>query len=150
MGSSGQTTPRIATARGHPFPKGNPGRRPGSKNRSSLIFAVLQDGEHAELLRKAVEIAKVGDVQMLKFLLGRTLPRERLIQIDLPQLNYADDAVEALGSITRAVSEGRISPSEAAALATLINSYAHAIDLADVVKRLELPGNSLVRGEAAA
>jgi hypothetical protein len=44
--------------------------------------------------------------------------------------------VEALGYIMRAVSEGRISPSEAAALATLINSYSRAIDLADVVNRL--------------
>jgi hypothetical protein len=37
----------------------------------------------------------------------------------------------------RAVSEGKISPSEGAALATLINSYTGAIDQADVVKRLD-------------
>ena len=36
-----------------------------------------------------------------------------------------------------AVSEGKISPGEAAALATLINSYSKAIDQADVVKRLD-------------
>jgi hypothetical protein len=86
---------------------------------------------------KAIELAMAGDVQMLKFLLSRSLPRERLITIDLPEMNFADDAVETMGHITRAVSEGRISPSEGAALATLVNSYVSAIDMADVVKRLD-------------
>ena len=46
--------------------------------------------------------------------------------------------MDALGHIMREVSEGRISPTEGAALAALINSQAHAIDMADVVKRLDL------------
>jgi hypothetical protein len=49
----------------------------------------------------------------------------------------ADDAVQALGSIMGAVSDGKISPSEGAALATIVNSYARAIDVADMVGRLE-------------
>jgi hypothetical protein len=52
-------------------------------------------------------------------------------------LDFADDAVEALGCLMRAVSEAKIRPSEGASLATLINSYKEAIDLADVVKRLD-------------
>jgi hypothetical protein len=52
-------------------------------------------------------------------------------------MEFADDAVEALGRIMRAVSEGVISPSEGAALATLSNSYANAIDKADLVQRLD-------------
>ena len=52
-------------------------------------------------------------------------------------MEFVDDAVEALGRVMGAVAEGRISPSEAAAMATLINSYTQAIDLADVVKRLD-------------
>jgi hypothetical protein len=75
---------------------------------------------------------------MLKFLLGRILPRERLIKLDLPRIESANDALEALGSVMRDVSEGRITPSEGAALATLINSYTRAIDVVDVVKRLDL------------
>jgi hypothetical protein len=74
---------------------------------------------------------------MLKFLLSRILPRDRVIKLDLPQMDFADDAVEALGQIMRAVSEGRISPSEGASLATLMKSYTDAIDLADVAKRLD-------------
>ena len=96
-----------------------------------------KESEAEELVRKAVELAKAGDVVMLKFLVGRILPRERLIKLDLPRMELADDVVVALGSVMRAVSDGRISPSEGAALATLINSQQKAIDMADVVKRLD-------------
>jgi hypothetical protein len=127
---------RMST-RGRPFAPGNVGRRPGSKNRTTIVTAALLEGETEELLRKAVELAKGGDVVMLKFLLGRILPRERVIKLDVPPMDFADDAVEALGSVIYAVTEGRISPSEGAALAALINSYTQAIDMADVVKRLD-------------
>jgi hypothetical protein len=123
--------------RGRPFAKGNPGRRRGSKNRRSAVSAALLVGDEQELVRKAVELAKAGDRQMLKFLLNRILPRDRAVKVDLPRMEYADDAVEALGSIAQAISEGKISPSEGAALAAVVSSYARAIDLADLVKRLE-------------
>ena len=71
---------------------------------------------------------------MLKFLLSRTMPRDRLVKLDLPQMVFADDAVEALGCVMRAVSEGAITPSEGAALATIMKSFTDAIDNADVVK----------------
>jgi hypothetical protein len=128
------TTPAV---RGRPFPKGNGGRRPGSKNRGSLILAALSDGDKEELVRKGLELAKAGDVSMLKFFLSRILPRERLIAINLPQMEFADDAVEALGLIVRAISQGSITPGEGADLANLVNSYARAIDIADLVKRLD-------------
>ena len=64
-------------------------------------------------------------------------------------MDFADDAVEALGHIMRAVSEGRISPSEAAALGTLVNSYTRAIDMADVVKRLDSLEAQIKEGRVA-
>jgi hypothetical protein len=88
-------------------------------------------------VRKAIEVALDGDVPMLKFLLDRILPRERVIRIHLPKIDFADDAVEALGQIIREVADGTITPSEAATLATLPNSLAKAIDVADAVKRLD-------------
>lgn len=52
--------------------------------------------------RKAVQLAKNGDVQMLKFLLSRSMPRERLIAIDLPEMNFAEDGVQnAIGFCQR-------------------------------------------------
>ena len=98
----------------------------------------LAEGETAALLRTATQLARAGNVPMLKFLLGRFLPRDRLVKLDLPQMVFADDGVEALGSIMRAVSEGEITPSEGAALATIVKSYTDAIDMADVVKRMDV------------
>ena len=88
-------------------------------------------------MRKAIELAKAGDVAMLKFLLERILPRERLIKLDLPRMEFADDAVEALGKVMSDVAEGRMTPSEGAAVAPLINSCARAIDMPDLVKRMD-------------
>ncbi len=132
-----QTTTATPAVRGRPFAKGNGGRRPGSKNKSSLILAALSDDDKEELVRKGIELAKAGEVSMLKFFLSRILPRERPITIDLPQMEFADDAVEALGAIVRAVAEGSITPGEGADLANLINSYCRAIDIADLAKRMD-------------
>jgi hypothetical protein len=84
---------RRPATRGRPFANGNPGRKPGSKNHSTVLAAALLEDEREVLLRKAIEIARNGDVVMLKFLLSRILPRERGIRIDLPKMDFADDAV---------------------------------------------------------
>ena len=123
--------------RGRPFAKGNGGRRPGSKNQSTLILQALSNGDKEGLVCKGLELAKAGNVPMLTFFLSRILPRERVIVIDLPKMEFADDAVEALGAITSAVCEGKITPGEAAHLAALVSSYARAIDVADLVKRID-------------
>src|SRR5215469_7388024 len=73
-------------ARGRPFSRGNSGRKPGSKNHATVVTAALLEGDTQELLGKAVELAKAGNVVMLKFLLARILPRERLIKLDLPRM----------------------------------------------------------------
>jgi hypothetical protein len=128
---------QVTSQRGRPFIQGNPGRKAGSRNRASVVAFALIEGDAEELARKAVQLAKSGNVVMLKFLLGRLLPRERSIRLELPPMEFADDAVEAHSAIVRAVSDGFISPSEAAALAALMTSYGRAIDMADVVKRLD-------------
>ena len=128
---------QAPATRGRPFIKYNPGRPPGSKNKATLFAAALLEGEAEQLLREAVALAKAGNVAMLKFLLNRILPRERLVKFDFPQMDFADDAVDALGRVMQAVSEGRITPSEGAALALLINSFTTAVDTADGAKRLD-------------
>jgi hypothetical protein len=123
--------------RGRPFATGNGGRKPGSKNRTTLVAEALLKGEEAELVRKAIELAKAGDVQMLKFLLDRILPKERSVHVDLPGMERADDAVDALGAIINAVGTGQIAPGEAAALATLVATYARAINVYELESRLD-------------
>jgi hypothetical protein len=129
-------------ARGRPFPKGNGGRRVGSKNRATLVAEALLKGEEAELVRKAIDLAKAGDVPMLKFLLDRILPKERSVQLDLPAIDADISAVEACGRIVAAAASGRISPSEAAVLASLLTIYTRIQDIAEFGERLEKVENT--------
>jgi hypothetical protein len=123
--------------RGRPFDKGNGGRKPGSRNRTTVVAEALLKGEEVELVRKAIELAKAGDVQMLKFLLDRLLPKERSVRVDLPAMDRDSSGVEACGAIIEAVSTGQIVPSEAAALASLVTAHARIIDIAELGERLE-------------
>jgi hypothetical protein len=126
--------PRL---RGRPFAKGNGGRRPGSKNRTTLVAEALLRGEEVELVRKAIELAKAGDIQMLKFLLDRILPKERSVHVNLPVMDSSFDAVDALGAVIDAVGAGQIAPSEAAALASLVAAYARITNVAELEERLQ-------------
>ena len=65
-----------------------------------------------ELVRKAIEMAKAGDVPMLKFLLDRILPKERSVRVNLPPMDDVSDAVDALGAIIEAVGNEHIAPKE--------------------------------------
>jgi hypothetical protein len=126
-----------AHVRGRPFEKGNGGRKPGSKNRTTLVAEALLKGEEVELMRKAIERAKADDSPMLKFLLGRILPKERSVHIDLPALESSSNAVDALAAIIAAVRTGQITPSEGAALASLVEARARFINEAELKLRLD-------------
>lgn len=139
MSVTNGSAPKASSSvvRGRPFAKGNPGRQAGSMNRATRVAASLLEGEAEAIMRKGIERALAGDGPMLKFLLSRLLPRERTGMLDLPKLEFADDVVEAIAKIMRAVAEGTISPSEAVQLAAIVKMNGEAIELADVVKRLD-------------
>jgi len=123
--------------RGRPFAEGNPGRRSGSKNKTTVVAAALLQGEETQLVRKAIELAKGGDTQMLKFLLDRILPKERRIKIDLPRLDYAHDSIEAFAAIIDAVCKGDLAPSEGAALGALVQDFTRALDVTELSQRVD-------------
>jgi hypothetical protein len=124
-------------AHGRPFQKGNPGRKRGSKNKSTLLAAGLAAEQGEEILRKAIELAMGGNVAMIKFLLDRVLPKERAIQLELPPLTYAPDSVDAMAKIVDAVSSGRISPREAADLTQVVSAFTRAIDVSEVQNEVD-------------
>jgi hypothetical protein len=129
--------PLAPRRRGRPFQKGNAGRRLGSRNRTTVVAEALLRNEEIELVRKAIEMAKAGDAQMLKFLLDRILPKERSVRVDLPPIDHASDAVDALRAIIDAVATGQIAPTEGSAIATLISLYARAVNDAKFDLRLD-------------
>jgi hypothetical protein len=127
----------ATSSRGRPFAKGNAGRKPGAKNKTTLVAEALLRDEETELVRKAIELAKAGNVPMLKLFLERILPRERAVRVELPKIESAADAANAFGAIIDAVGVGSITPSEAAALASLLTDFARAKNVAELEERLE-------------
>jgi hypothetical protein len=136
-GQSGASPQQHAKVRGRPFAKGNGGRKPGSKNRTTQLAEALLEGEAEEIVRKMKEMALAGNVPMLKCLGDRILPKQRTVRIDLPPMERAEDAIDALGAIINAIAEGRITPSEGAAMASSVSTYASAVKVHEHEARLD-------------
>jgi hypothetical protein len=136
--------------RGRPFGPGNPGRPKGSRNKTTLAAELLLDGEAEALTRKAIELAKAGDMSALRLCLDRILPvrRDRPVAFELPILKHARDAVKALAAIARAVADGDLTPMEAAELSKVVDGYAHAIETAELTVRLDRLEQAQVRRRA--
>lgn len=123
--------------RGRPFVPGNPGRKPGSQNKTTVMCAEMLRAAAPELLRTAIEVANAGKPQVLIFLLDRVLPKERPIKIDLSEISSPEDAVSALSAIMQAVAAGELTPSEAASVASLIVGVHRFVDIVDVKQRIQ-------------
>jgi len=86
---------------GRPFApgvSGNPAGRPaGSRNRATLALEQLFDGEAEVRSRKAIEMAKGGDLGAMRICLDRIIaPRkDRPVKFQLTTIETAADAAKA-------------------------------------------------------
>src|ERR1051326_5136458 len=137
----------MAKPRGRPFKRGAPspnprGRPLGARNRSTLAAEALLEGEAEALTRKAIELARDGDLTALRICLDRLLPprRERPFTFVLPPLKSAEDSVKGMAAITEAAAAGEITLGEASEMARLVQGFIKAIEVYDLdvrVKALE-------------
>lgn len=134
--STAETAPR--NTRGQ-FGPGNPGRRPGSRNKATLAAQTLLDRGARKLAQTCLDRALAGDSVALKLALERILPaaRERPLQIELPMPESAADVPATLQAIIRGAAEGTITASEAERLARCIETFARAHELAEFETRLK-------------
>jgi hypothetical protein len=116
-----------------PFQKGecgNPAGRPrGSRNRATLLMESLLADDAEAIGRKAIEMAKQGDMAAIRLCMDRLAPPRKgePVAIDLPPLDKPADSVAAAATIVAAVAAGEVTPSEAAELAKVIDVYVRAI-----------------------
>ena len=135
-----ETTGRKQRAtRFQPGRSGNPqGRPPGSRNKTTRAIDALFDGEAEALTRKAIELAKAGDLVALRLCLDRICPprKDRPVPFALPELRTAEDAKLAASALLKAVADGDLSPSEASEIGRLLDSYTRILEREEFEKRL--------------
>ena len=125
--------------RGRPFRPGNPGRPPGSKNRTTRLLEQLVAGEAEKVAQKAVELALAGNVRCIQMCLDRLLPRRtgRPVDFSLPAVNNIHDVVTAMAAITTGVNDGSLTAEEAGQLVNFLNGYTKVLETHDLTARLE-------------
>jgi hypothetical protein len=109
---------------------GNPSGRPrGARNRATLLMESLLADDAEAIGRKAIEMAKQGDIAAIRLCMDRLAPPRKgeAVAFELPPLEKPADSVAAAATIAAAVAAGELTPSEAAELAKVIDVYVRAI-----------------------
>jgi hypothetical protein len=116
-GGNGRFAPGIS---------GNPrGRRPGTRNRATVLAAQLLENEAPRLVRKCIALALAGDTTALRLCLDRILPPVRDRPVQLAISSPASPAA-ALQAVLAAVASGELTPEQGRAVASTIADLAAA------------------------
>jgi Family of unknown function (DUF5681) len=102
-----------------PGKSGNPaGKLKGTRNKTTLAVEALLDGEAETITRKAIELAKAGDLAALRVCLDRIAPprKDRPVLFELPPVSSAAGAARAAAALLEAVAVGDLTPAEASEL----------------------------------
>jgi hypothetical protein len=112
-----------------------------------VIAEQLLDGEAAAITRKAIELAKQGDLVALRLCLERIVPprRDRPVNFVLPAMSSADDATKAMAAITTAVASGELTPMEAAELSRVVDGYVKTLEITEIERRLRFLEERTIR-----
>ncbi|HZD27429.1 MAG TPA: DUF5681 domain-containing protein [Xanthobacteraceae bacterium] len=110
---------------------GNPAGRPrGARNRATLLMQNLLADDAEAIGRKAIEIAKAGDLAAIRLCMDRLAParKDEPVAFELPPLEKPADSVAATASIVAAVAAGELTPSQAAELSKVVDVYLRALE----------------------
>jgi len=129
--------------RGRPFQpgqSGNPAGRPkGSRNAVTVLAEKLMEDEAETVVRAILDAARAGDMGACRIILDRLAParKDRPVALDLPPITTSADTAQAMAAVIRAMADGEISPSEAGAVASVLEGHRRALELTEIERRLE-------------
>ena len=105
---------------------------------TTLALESLLDGQAEALTQKAIDLALAGDMAALRLCLDRILPprKDRPVTFALPAINSTNDATAAMSAILAAVSSGGVTPSEAAEVSKLIDTYVRVLEATELHERI--------------
>ncbi len=127
---------------GRPFKpgeSGNPRGKPlGAINKSTRAVLDILNGQKEKLTEKAVSMAMGGDSTAMRICMERICPapKDSAVYIKMSKVNSLEDAKIVMGEITTAVSQGEITPSEAMAVAGVVEVYRKTVENTEIVTRL--------------
>ena len=110
---------------------GNPAGRPRrARNRATLLMQNLLADDAEAIGRKAIEMAKAGDLAAIRLCMDRLAParKDEPVAFELPPIEKAADSVAATASIVAAVAAGELTPSQAAELSKVIDVHVRALE----------------------
>lgn len=120
-----------------PGRSGNPKGRPrGTKNKANALRSRIVD-EIPSIVDNLIDAAKGGDMQAARLLIERAIPtlraEEARVTLDLP-----DNAPlsEQGAAILCAVADGRITPSQGAAMVQSLAGLARIIEVSELEERI--------------
>lgn len=135
-------SPKNATGRrrgpGRPFKKGEGGRKPGSRNKASLLAESMIAGDTEAIVKKLILRAKAGEPTCLRLCIERILPpcRSQPIQFEAGKVETASDAVQAMANIINLLAAGSLTPSEANDVCTVLGHFTKAVELVEIERRV--------------
>jgi hypothetical protein len=99
----------------------------------------LLDGDAEALTKKAVELAKGGDMIALRLCLDRVFPvrRDKPVTFSLRTIESPEQAAGAMADVLAAVASGELTPMEAAEISKLVDVYVRSVETNELSKRLE-------------
>jgi hypothetical protein len=129
-----------------------PGRPPGSRNKSTLIFdAIGLEGIESTIRMVKSRADNDKSLRAAAILLSHTWPRHRgrTVDIDLPPVETAADVVRAHAAVVAAMAAQQITPEEARAITDVLESQRRALETHDHDKRLQVLEHKKAEGSTA-
>ena len=128
-----------------------PGRPPGSRNQSTLLFDEIGSEGTERLIRVVRECAEGGNMRAASIVLARTWPhrRGRPVTLDLPDVATAAGRVAAQAAVIAAMAKGELSPDEAASVAGVLEAQRRALGTYELEQRLQEIGKAIEEKKAA-
>jgi hypothetical protein len=133
-------TMHVRKPRGRPFQRGNPGRPPGSKNKTTRMAEQLAADQTEQLVQKLLELARAGNMAALRMVLDRVWPprKGQPVNVPMPPIHTSEDVLPAIASIWTAIRQGALTPDEASALALVAERSMAVLSQQEILKRIEV------------
>jgi hypothetical protein len=122
-----------------PGQSGNPaGRQRGSRNKRTILAERLFDDSAETLVKALIALAQQGHPAALRLAMDRICPtKDAPVAFELPTIASADDAVGAMASIVQGLADGDITPSEAAKLARVVQTFVQTVSTAVLEQQVQ-------------